>query len=163
MSMSSDDRGMPDHDPWGRAIVPPGGIVPPPVGIMPPGGTVPRGEARPLQETVSLEETDAPGSAAEDAAREPRRPWPLGYPAFGIAVLLVITEGIAVYLGSIDEPVAATILGQALVVTTAFPFALGLLAVSRHRQREWGLAAMVLSVIANPFILINVLGFFGAF
>ena len=99
----------------------------------------------------------------EQAVREPRRPLALGHVAFGIAVLLVIVEGVAVYLGSYGEPVVATVLGQVLVVITAFPFALGLLAVIRNRNREWGIAAMVLSVIANPFILINLLGLFGAF
>jgi hypothetical protein len=89
-------------------------------------------------------------------------PWPLGYIAFGIAVLLVLAEGVAVYLASSGQPAAATIIGQVLVVLTALPLALGLVAVLRGRNREWGLAAMVLAVVANPFILINVLGFFGA-
>jgi hypothetical protein len=138
--MTIDDGGAPGHDPW--------------------AGTPP---SSPLASTETPQEQTALEPEPEAPAHEPRRPWPLGYVAFGIAVLLVILEGIAVYLGSFGEPVVATVLGQVLVVITAFPFALGLLAVIRNRNREWGIAAMVLSVIANPFILINVLGFFGAF
>ncbi|GAA3736080.1 hypothetical protein GCM10022239_10020 [Leifsonia bigeumensis] len=91
----------------------------------------------------------------------PHTPWPLGYIAFGMAVLLVVAEGVAVYLATYGQPVAATVIGQVLVVLTALPLALGLLAVLRGRQRGWGIAAMVLAVIANPLILINLLGFFG--
>lgn len=89
-------------------------------------------------------------------------PWPLGCIAFGIAVLLLIAEGVAVYLASFGQPGAATIIGQVLVVLTALPLALGIVAVLRRRNTAWGIAAMVLAVVANPLILINVLTFFGA-
>lgn len=137
--MTIDDGALPSRDPWGAPVG-----TPPAVAMSP---------EQPLPDQA----------APEEPSQEPRRPWPLGYLAFGIAVLLVIAEAVAVYLGSNDEPTAATVIGQILVVITAFPFALGLLAVLRNRNREWGIAAMVLAIIANPFILINVLGFFGAF
>lgn len=141
--MTIDDGALPGRDPWGQPV-----------------GAPPAAE-QPIEEVAPGEV--APGEIAqEEQPRELWRPWPLGYLAFGIAVLLVIVEGVAVYLGSFGEPAVATIIGQFLVVFTAFPFALGLLAVIRNRNREWGVAAMVLAVIANPFILINVLGFFGA-
>lgn len=137
--MTIDDSALPGRDPWGE----------------PPG--TPSAVPQPIEEGA------AAATAPDELPRAPRRPWPLGYLAFGIAVLLVLLEGVAVYLGSFGEPAIATVIGQVLVVVTAFPFALGLLAVIRKRNREWGIAAMVLAVIANPFILINVLGFFGAF
>ncbi len=134
--MTIDDGAPAGPDPWAQA---------------------PAGESSPATPPVVEE------PVVDERPRKARKPWPLGYVAFGIAVLLVIAEGVAVYLGSFGEPAVATIIGQVLVVVTAFPFALGLLAAIRNRKREWGIAAMVLAVIANPFILINVLGFFGAF
>lgn len=92
----------------------------------------------------------------------PRRPWPFGIIALSIAAALVVAEGVAVYLASSGQPAAATVLGQVLVVATALPLALGLLAAIRNHQRGWGLAAMVVSVVANPFILVNLLAFFGS-
>lgn len=134
--MTIDDGAPAGPDPWAQAPVGEPSLVAPPV----------------VEEPV-----------VDEPPRKARKPWPLGYVAFGIGVLLVIAEGVAVYLGSFGEPAVATIIGQVLVVITAFPFALGLLAAIRNRNREWGIAAMVLAVVANPFILINVLGFFGAF
>ncbi len=99
---------------------------------------------------------------AELRPRRPRRTWPLGHIAFGFAVLLVILEGVAVYLASSGEPGVATVLGQVLVVATALPLALGLLAVIRNRKRGWGIAAMILSLVANPVLLLTALRFFGS-
>lgn len=149
--MTIDDGALPGRDPWGQPVGAPAAAEQPIEEVAP--GEVAPGEIAPEGE---------PREQSRDELREPREPWPLGYLAFGIAVLLVIVEGVAVYLGSFGEPAVATIIGQFLVVFTAFPFALGLLAVIRNRNREWGVAAMVLALIANPFILINVLGFFGA-
>lgn len=115
----------------------------------------------PVTERLAAGTPVAETQPAEGPAKA-HSPWPLGYIAFGIAVLLVIAEGVAVYLASSGQPAAATIVGQVLVVLTALPLALGLVAALRGRNREWGIAAMVLAVVANPFILINVLGFFDA-
>jgi hypothetical protein len=100
----------------------------------------------------STEETEPPTR---------RRALPLGYIAFAIAVILVIAEGVAVVLASSGQPGVATTIGQILVVLTALPLALGLFVALRGPRREWGIAAMVVAVIANPLILINVLSFFG--
>lgn len=85
----------------------------------------------------------------------------LGYTAFAIAVVLVIAEGVAINLATNGQPVTATAIGQVLVVLTALPLALGLFVALRGPKREWGIAAMVVAVIANPLILLNVLSFFG--
>ena len=47
-------------------------------------------------------------------------------------------------------------------MATALPLALGLLAVIRNRKRGWGIAAMILSLVANPVLLLTALRFFGS-
>lgn len=154
--MTIDDGTRRVPDPWGRPPtgsafategtpkhVAPGGVAP---------GSVAPNDAKPAETTAEVERRP----------RAPRRNWPLGHTAFGLAVLLVILEGVAVYLASFGQPVAATILSQVLVVVTVIPFALGLLAVIRNRKRGWGIAAMALSLFANPVILLTVLRFFGS-
>ena len=99
---------------------------------------------------------------AESAPARVRRPLPIAYIAFAIALVLVIIEGVAIYLASNGGAMAATTLGQILVVLTAVPLALGLFAAIRGPHREWGIAAMVVAIVANPLILLNVLSFFGS-
>ncbi|MBX3091615.1 MAG: hypothetical protein KF801_03800 [Cryobacterium sp.] len=86
----------------------------------------------------------------------------LGYVAFGIALVLAIIEGVAIFLASSRQPAIATTVGQILVVVTALPLALGLMVALRGPQRAWGIAAIVLAVVANPLVLLNVLSFFGS-
>ncbi len=100
---------------------------------------------------------ETPGDSAPSA----KRPLPWGLIAFAIAVILVIAEAIAINLATSGQPLAATAIGQTLVVLTAVPLALGLFVALRGPRREWGIAAMVVAVIANPLILLNVLSFFG--
>ncbi len=134
--MTIDDGARHTADPWTSSL---------------PGSSASAGNDVPTEATTEV----------ETRPRTPRRTWPLSHVAFGIAVLLVILEGVAVYLANFGEPLAATVLGQVLVVCTALPFALGLLAVIRNRKRGWGIAAMVLSLIANPVLLLNLLRLFG--
>ncbi|MEO6941578.1 MAG: hypothetical protein ABI124_01040 [Terrimesophilobacter sp.] len=110
---------------------------------------------------MTVEDLQSPGEV-ESAPPRVRRALPTAHIAFAIAVVLVIIEGVAIYLASNGGALAATTLGQVLVVSTAFPLALGLFAAIRGPHREWGIAAMVVAVIANPFILLNVLSFFGS-
>ena len=119
---------------------------------------------------MTLDENVSGGTPQEslgepDATRSPRsKPFggaALGYTAFAIAVVLAIAEGVAINLATNGQPVTATAIGQVLVVLTALPLALGLFVALRGPKREWGIAAMVVAVIANPLILLNVLSFFG--
>ncbi|MBB5633391.1 hypothetical protein BKA04_001614 [Cryobacterium mesophilum] len=103
-----------------------------------------------------------PGSTGDVAVTPERRPLPIASTAFGLAIVVLVFEGVAIYLASSGSAGAATTLGQILVVVTAIPLALGLIAAIRGPHREWGIAAMIVSVIANPLILLGVLSFFGS-
>jgi hypothetical protein len=127
--------------------------------LPPDEGLAPATHALPVADATAV--MDAVPAVDAAPARE-RRSVPLGGIAFAVAVVLVIVEAIAVTLANSGQPAAATTIGQVLVVLTALPLALGLYAAVRGMQREWGIAAMVVAVIANPLILINVLSFFGA-
>lgn len=96
----------------------------------------------------------------EERAPRPRRPWPLTSIAFGLAVVLLIAQGVAVFLASTGEPRAASVLAEILIILTAVPFVIGIVALVRGPHRLWAIAAMIVSVIANPFILLHVLSYF---
>lgn len=98
-----------------------------------------------------------------DAEEPPRvrRPWPIGIIALAIAVLLAAAEVVGVLLANTGQFGVATLIGQSLIVLTVLSFLLGLFAVLRHRGRGWGIAAMILSLLVNPLVLINLLALFG--
>lgn len=98
----------------------------------------------------------------EEPAATPRRELPFASVAFGSAAILLITLVVAVNLASTGSPVAATVLAQLLNWLTVIPFVLGVIALVRGPHRGWAIAAMMVSVIANPFILRSVLSFFGS-
>jgi len=107
---------------------------------------------------------DAAGEVPEQLRDAPeRRQLPLGYIAFVAALVLAIAEGIAISLAYSNQQALAATVGQVLVVLSALPLALGLFVAIRGPKREWGIAAMVVAVVANPLVLINVLSFFGTF
>jgi hypothetical protein len=92
----------------------------------------------------------------------PRRPLPFASVAFVSAVILLITQGVAINLATTGSPAAATVIAQLLIGLTVIPFVLGTVALVRGPHRRWAIAAMMVSVIANPFILRTVLSFFGS-
>ena len=96
------------------------------------------------------------------AASRKRRALPFTSTAFVAALALLITESTAINLANTGNPAAATVLAQLLNWLTVIPFALGVVALVRGPHRGWAIAAMIVSVIANPFILLTVLSFFGA-
>jgi hypothetical protein len=98
-----------------------------------------------------------------DAGEPPRerRQWPIGIIALCLAVLLAAAEVVGVLLAGNGQFGVATLIGQSLIVLTVLSFLLGLFAVIRGRGRGWGIAAMILSVLVNPLVLINLLALFG--
>jgi hypothetical protein len=82
-----------------------------------------------------------------------RRQWP-GLAALALAVLLVVLAATAVSIGSTGQWAAATVLAWAVIALTIVSFLGGLAAVILRRGRRWGAAAMVLSVLANPLVLV---------
>jgi hypothetical protein len=86
----------------------------------------------------------------------------LGAVSLGAALLLAVVEAIAIALGSDQHFVAATILAWFVIVLTVASFIAGLVAVVSGRGRRVGIAAMVLSVLANPLVLVWLLGALGS-
>jgi hypothetical protein len=86
----------------------------------------------------------------------------LGAGSFGAALLLAVVEAIAIALGSDQHFVAATILAWFVIVLTVASFIAGLVAVVSGRGRRVGIAAMVLSVLATPLVLVWLLGALGS-
>ncbi|TXN32368.1 hypothetical protein [Lacisediminihabitans profunda] len=82
-----------------------------------------------------------------------RRQWP-GLAALALAVLLVVVEAVAVSIGSTGHWAAATVLAWAVISLTIVSFLGGLVGVALRRGRRWGAAAMVVSVVANPLVLV---------
>lgn len=114
---------------------------------------------------VPLQTEQVPDASPEPVLPEataPRRPLPFASVAFASAVILLITQGIAINLAATGSPVAATVIAQILIGVTVIPFGLGAVALVRGPHRGWAIAAMMVSVIANPFILRTVLSFFGS-
>lgn len=90
------------------------------------------------------------------------RQLPFTSTAFVTALVLLLTESVAINLANTGSPGSATVLAQLLNWLTIIPFVLGAVALVRGPHRGWAIAAMIVSVIANPFILLNVLSFFGS-
>jgi K+-sensing histidine kinase KdpD len=102
------------------------------------------------------------GDARDTAPAGPRRGRRLLGPAVFVAVLLLaVIEGVAVGAGATGDYPRATTLAWVVIVGTVCTFLLGVLAVVAGRGRWWGLAAAVLSVLVNPFTLMQILDFFG--
>jgi hypothetical protein len=115
------------------------------------------------------------GYAEEEVAEEPpvdqppepeeapvRRRGPLlGFIALGLAVLTVAAHAVAVVMASGDDFAPATIAGYVAIALSVASVLAGALAVILRRGRLWGIIAMILGVIANPFLLLVVLRFVG--
>ncbi|MCU1542440.1 MAG: hypothetical protein JWM50_305 [Microbacteriaceae bacterium] len=56
----------------------------------------------------------------------------------------------------------ATTLAWVAIVGTTATLLLAIAAVGLDRGRRWGAVAIILSLVANPFILVRILGFFAA-
>jgi hypothetical protein len=81
--------------------------------------------------------------------------------ALGIAVLFAIADVVAIVLAVQRSWETATLIAQASNLGTAIAFIAGLFAIRHRPGRRLGIAAMVLAVIANPFILTHLLAFLG--
>lgn len=85
----------------------------------------------------------------------------LGTAALGAAVLFAVLEVVAIVVGSDQHWATATIMADAVIVLTAVSLLGGVIAVILDRGRRLGIAAIVLSLVANPLVQIAVLGIFG--
>lgn len=104
----------------------------------------------------------APVVDAEQTARLPRyRRLPYASVAIVTAVVLVVMEGVAVGLAAAGSADAATTIAVLLNFLTVIPFILGLAGLVLGPHRVWSAVAIVISVVANPFLLRSILSFFG--
>jgi hypothetical protein len=82
-----------------------------------------------------------------------RRGWP-GISSLALVGVLVMVEAIAISIGAAGHWTAATVLAWCVIALSVVAFLGGLAAVILARGRRWGAAAMVLSVVANPLVLV---------
>ena len=89
---------------------------------------------------------------------KPRAPWALGV----IAVVLAVTAGVLQALGIIQATglnwQRGTLLAWVAIGVSTVAFLVGLLASILNRGRRWGVVAMAAAVVANPWVLAQVLG-----
>ena len=97
----------------------------------------------------------APRSPSDDA---PRRG--LGPLAFALAVFFAVVTTVAVAVAAGGDYPTATTLAWFAIAGTAGSFVLGAAAAVLGRGRRWALAALVVSVVANPLLLRLILGSF---
>lgn len=113
-------------------------------------------------EPADLAEPTEPAEPAEPSARAPRRPLPFTSTAFISATAMLLAQGVAINLASSGNGAAATVIAQLLIGLTVIPFVLAIIALVRGPHRGWAIAAMMVSVIANPLLLRLILTFFGS-
>lgn len=112
--------------------------------------------------TLQALETSADAVATEgsNASVERRRAWP-GILSLIIATASGVAVAVAIALATGGEYTVSSLIGYAAVAATAVSFVLGVVAVAFARGRWWGLAGAMLSLAANPFVSVAVLGALG--
>jgi hypothetical protein len=136
-----------------------------------PTGSEPQGLQ--IFDVLGATDPDAPDSAtladlnASDAAEleecpPPRRPrWP-GSLAGGIAILMVLTWGIALACSLAGMLELGVGLSYSAILLSAIAVLAGVVAVVGDWGRGWGIAAIAVGVLLNPVVLLNVLTWIGA-
>ena len=84
----------------------------------------------------------------------------LGVVAFSLAALLFAANVVGIVLSNSGSDDAALSIAYVTIFATIFTFLGGLIAAVLNFGRVWGVAAVVLSVLANPFVLLVLLGSF---
>ena len=102
---------------------------------------------------------DQPPEPEERPAR--RRGPLLGLIALSLAVLTVVAHAVAVIVASGNDFEPAAIVAYVAIGLSVASVLAGALAVILRLGRPWGVIAIVLGVIANPFLLLVVLRFVG--
>lgn len=96
-----------------------------------------------------------------DAVRTERVKTPLlGILAVGLVVLAAIVQGVAIVMATDNRYLVSTVLGYGAVAASILGFLVGAAAAVLSLGRRWGIAAMLLSLVANPIVVLNVLTFF---
>lgn len=85
----------------------------------------------------------------------------LGWVAISFAAACVLADVVAVILATQRYWESATAIAQGANAATAIVFVVGLFAAFRRPARWLGIGAMVVAILANPFILTHLLVFLG--
>ncbi|KQS22813.1 hypothetical protein [Frigoribacterium sp. Leaf186] len=104
-----------------------------------------------------LEVFDGPGHDESTPAPRSRR---LGVVTFVLAVALLALDGLALGLLAADVVGPAAVLALVTLLASIVVGVVALIAVAMRRGRWWGVAALLLSVLANPFVLVRLIGQF---
>jgi hypothetical protein len=105
--------------------------------------------------------TTGRGDAPADAPPGRSRTAP-GLLALSGAAVFAIVHIVAVVVATAGEFGTATTLAWVAIIGTTATLLLSIAAVGLDRGRRWGAVAVILSLVANPFILMRILGFFAA-
>ena len=100
---------------------------------------------------------DGPADASPGRARTAP-----GILALGGAAVFAIVHIVAVVTATAGEFGAATTLAWVAIIGTTATLLLGIAAVGLDRGRRWGAVAIILSFVANPFVLVRILTLFAA-
>ncbi|NEM91010.1 hypothetical protein [Galbitalea soli] len=82
----------------------------------------------------------------------------LGIAAFLLAVATVVVVGVGISLALDGQYLVSSLLAYAASIMSVASVIAGLAALALSRGRGWGVAAVVLGVLANPLVLTRVLG-----
>lgn len=108
---------------------------------------------------MTVEIDDADGAAATRGTS--RRPAPLGALALAAACVFVVLHGVAVATATDGGFAPATALAWTVLVGTIASLLLGVAAVLLRRGHRAGAFAIVISLLANPFVLMRLFGLLG--
>jgi hypothetical protein len=115
---------------------------------------------------------DEEGEGAEDVDGElpeqegtiaPRWRAALGIGALVLAAATAALTASAIVVASANDYPAGIMLGYAAIAVSALAVVAGGLAAILARGGRFGVAAIVLAIVANPFVLLVALRFFGGF
>lgn len=100
---------------------------------------------------------DGPGHDESPALPRSRR---LGVVTFALALVLLALDGLALGLLAADVVGPAAVLALVTLLASIVVGVVALIAVAMRRGRRWGVAAVLLSVLSNPFVLVWLVGRF---
>lgn len=98
---------------------------------------------------------------ARARSRAPRRPWLVGVVGLLLAVAAAGLQAAGIAQATALNWERGTLLAWLAIGASVLAFAVGLAAIILNRGRRWGTAAMLAAVIANPFLLAQLLGALG--
>ena len=127
-------------------------------------------ETDPTEPRDARQRSGQPGSAAaddgltvfdeatHDEAAQPTRSRRLGVVTLGLGLLLLALDGLAVGLLAADLVAAAASIALVTMLASVVVGVVALVAVALRRGRWQGVAAVLVCVLANPFVFVYLLG-----